>query len=540
MLLTAPTTMAQELGSADRLAVLYSTQLRFDASGEPLIRIGIVEDEQRVTLQVGSPILIQPMGDSGPETQLPPGRYQVSITDGRPGSYTHYVVIDELSPSDREGVRASLSRWGDGDYPAGMLNLGATFSVRGSAFDTRKVLIVKGPFPDRESAVELRDSLIAEHGIDAKLHSELDEYPSGLITFESEGGSLKVRHNDLLWARTVDGSPVTIHQVAYDRGTRFEGREDRQYAGRLLFTPDRDGRLSVVNEASAELLLRGIVPAEIFIDAPPQALRAQAIAARTELLADLGVRHLAEPWMTCADQRCQVYRGLAYERSRTNSAVEDTRGELLVYEGQIINAFYSSNNGGFSANNGPTWGGTPRPYLPARFDGPQTPAEYAGGLSDEANVVRFLSETPDAYSNITSFSSGRSFRWQTRLEGEELARAVAARYPQIGRLRDLEVLSRDDSGRVTRLRLVGTNSEAVVERELNVRRTFGGLRSALMVFEVERDSAGLINAISFRGAGFGHGVGMCQTGAIGAAERGRSYRDILSNYYPGTELRSLY
>lgn len=532
--------LAQELGPADRLAMLYSTQLRFDASGEPLIRIGIVEDEQEVTLRTTGPLLVQPLGERGPEVELPAGRYTVAIENGMPGQYTYHVVVDEMRPSERDAIREASDRWSGRSHPVGYLQLGATFAVRGSTFDTRKVLIVLGPLASREEAMALRDRLVDEEGVDARVHAELDAYPTGSLSLRGENTGVVIRHRDLLWLRSTDGSPILISQVAYDRGTRFEGREDRRYSGRLAFTPDRDGRLAVVNEVSAETLLRGIVPAEIFSNAPAHALRAQAVAARTELLADLGVRHLSEPWMTCADQRCQVYRGLAFEHASTSAAVEATRGRVLVHEDQIINAFFSSNNGGFSANNGPTWGGTPRPYLPERFDGPNTPPEYADGLQEETVVRRFLEDSPDGWSRVESFSSGRNFRWQTTLEAGALNTAVAARYPQLGAVQNLEVLQRDRSGRINRLRIVGRNGEVVVERELNIRRTLGGLRSALMVFDIDRDRSGALVRVRIRGAGFGHGVGLCQTGSIGSAERGRTYQQILNNYYPGTELRELY
>jgi SpoIID/LytB domain protein len=154
-------------------------------------------------------------------------------------------------------------------------------------------------------------------------------------------------------------------------------------------------------------------------------------------------------------------------------------------------------------------------------------------------VRAFLEEPPESLSAIESFGSGRNFRWTVTMTASELSSAVAQRQ-DIGRVTDLVVLERDASGRVTRLQIAGTDGELTVERELNVRRTLGGLRSALFVMDIRRDASGTLTSVMLNGGGFGHGVGLCQSGAIGAAERGWSWEAILANYYPDTTLRTLY
>jgi SpoIID/LytB domain protein len=268
-------------------------------------------------------------------------------------------------------------------------------------------------------------------------------------------------------------------------------------------------------------------------------LRAQAVAARSELLTDLGVRHLADPWMTCSDQRCQVYRGITIEDARTSAAVLDTRGQVLTDGDQIIKAYFSSNNGGFAGSNATTWGEEQRTYLIARADTVDVATEWQDGLNSEEEVRDFIERSPDAYSAISSFASGRNFRWETTLTAAEVTAAVRSR-ADVGDVTDLQVVERDQSGRITRLRVVGTERERIVERELNVRRALGGLRSALFVMNISQNSQGHLTSVTFAGAGFGHGVGLCQSGAIGAAERGMEWQDILAHYYPGTTLRALY
>jgi SpoIID/LytB domain protein len=205
----------------------------------------------------------------------------------------------------------------------------------------------------------------------------------------------------------------------------------------------------------------------------------------------------------------------------------------------LIRASFSANNGGFAGGNDTTWGDAPLRYLQPRYDAGSPDDRYDAGLRDEAAVRAFLEDPGEVLSNVRNFGNPQAFRWSVELSVAQLTEAVSKRL-NVGEVRELEPLDRDGSGRVTRLRVVGARGEAVVERELNIRRTLGGLRSALFVIDPRRDAGGRLQGVVIRGGGFGHGVGMCQTGAVGAAQRGWSFERILSNYYPGTSLRKLY
>ncbi len=530
-----------ELSRADRLAILYTPQLQFAPGGEPLIKIGIAEGERRIRFSADTRISILPLGDGGSEISVPADTtYEVEIESSQPGRYAYSVVVAELTPSERSAVDGIRQSWEARGYSVRTRQVGSIFAVSGQRFDTRKTLLTVEDTDSYDAALALSEQIALAYGTDSRVHAELDEYPGGTLTLSGISGGVTVTNRDLLWIRGGDDTVFTVRDVAFDRGTRFEGTETREYVGSLIFTTDRNGDLALVNETTLERLVRGVLPSEVYSHAPVEALRAQAVAARSELLADLGVRHLADPYMTCADQRCQVYGGVEAEHRSTTVAADATRGEILADGDQVIKAYYSSNNGGFSASNASTWGEEERPYLRAHPDGRDPPDWMADGLGDEDEVRAFLAQDPAEYhSSISSFGSGRNFRWSEEMSGSDLSLAVARRY-EVGPVTALEILERDTSGRVSRLRIEGTRSEVVVERELNVRRALGGLRSALFVLEADRAADGIIEEVRLEGAGFGHGVGLCQTGSIGMAERGHDYRAILENYYPGTELRTLY
>ncbi len=297
----------------------------------------------------------------------------------------------------------------------------------------------------------------------------------------------------------------------------------------------------MINNLGAERVLKGTVPAETFSNAPQGALRAQAVAARNEIFAAVGVRNLADPFMLRSDIYDQVYGGVGVEDERASQAVDATRGQVMLDGDRIVNAVYSSNAGGFTENNENVWDARPQDHLRGRIDAPDSalPAEFANGI-DEDNLEAYLDADFPAYSREASVASSDNYRWERSVDVSEPMSWLADRDDSVGTIRDVEVESRGVSGRVKRLRVEGDAGEAVVERELNVRRLFGGLRSGLFTMEVERGSNGAIREFHFRGAGFGHGVGMCQTGAIGMAEEGYNFTDILNHYYRGIEVTKLY
>jgi SpoIID/LytB domain protein len=271
------------------------------------------------------------------------------------------------------------------------------------------------------------------------------------------------------------------------------------------------------------------------------------VTARGEIFSKLGQRHFGEPYHLCSEQHCQVYAGAGFERLETNRAVDETRGLLAVrprqQEGEslrLVDSVYSSSCGGFSGANEDVWGNSPSESLRPKLDGrDEDPAfvPFKGGL-DEKNLRNWLESYPPTECARSSFARPEKFRWKKTIGGAELERVIAPL--AIGRLKDVHVLGREPGGRVTGLRLQGTERSTDVLRELPVRRLFRNLNSGMFVFDLARDKKGLITSISFTGGGWGHGVGMCQVGAIGRAERKEDFRQILGHYYNGAVVERLY
>ena len=527
MLVVAAAWASDETSSGDKLRILYSNRFTFNDEGTPLVTVEIMGGQRRLALSSPGGLIVRPDGDGGAAIHAG-DRWVITVEDGRPAVIREWTVVARLDPDHDARISAALRRWRELGYRPRAFEVGAIFGVEGEVIDSREILVGVAAVGEGKGSRQA-SAIAAKHQITTTVHRELVERPSGEVVARS--GDVVVRNPSVIWfSPAARGGTVTVADVLTGSGgSQLETRrETRRYFGSVYAAIGRDGKLVAVNAIAADQLLAGLVPSETFTSAPMEALKAQAVAARTELLEKIGRRHLGDPFLLCSSQHCQVYSGAGKEHPRTTRAVKDTRGLVLMGEGgELVDARYSASCGGHSEHNENIWGGHADPHLRGRADGTRFKQITA------ANLGAFLDGASDAFCARTRYSAGR-YRWTVETPVAELAGRVANAYPQIGTLRSLRPLERGVSGRIRRIELRGSRGTAIAEGDLHIRRLLGGLRSTL--FEVDRRGDRLV----FKGAGFGHGVGMCQVGAIGMAEKRKSFRDILYHYYAGSRLERLY
>ncbi len=271
---------------------------------------------------------------------------------------------------------------------------------------------------------------------------------------------------------------------------------DRTVRGRILVRAEGD-RLEVLNRIDLETYVASIVGAEMSPSWPMEALRAQAVAARTYALHEAGRRRRFD-WDLRATVNSQVYRGVSAESRETREATAATQGEILTYRGAPILAVFHSTAGGRTATAGEVWG-RDLPYL-RNVD-----------IEEEADA-------PHTY-------------WRTVFSNADLDRQLTDAGIEVGSLRDLVVTARTESGRVATLEVRGSSQVARLFGP-SLRSFAGGLDLRSKLFDIRSVPDGF----AFVGSGYGHGVGMSQWGARALAERGETYRRILERFYPGTRL----
>jgi stage II sporulation protein D len=254
----------------------------------------------------------------------------------------------------------------------------------------------------------------------------------------------------------------------------------------------------------------------------------------------------------CADDHCQRYQGVTkIVTPEVHDAVQETRGQFLVSHGAICDARFFKACGGLTEDFRSAWEQADIPYLRSVSDA----AEEFPVIVDEPAAGKWIQSSPDAFCNTTnpdllrkilpSFDQETTdfFRWTVTYSREELEEILLVRSGlNFGTLIDLEPLHRGSSGRIVRLRIAGTRRSLIIGKELEIRRWLSRshLYSSAFIINIERRSDGIPRRITLHGAGWGHGVGLCQIGAAVMASRGYRAQEIVCHYFRGAEVRRLY
>jgi len=373
--------------------------------------------------------------------------------------------------------------------------------------------------------------------------TEIDLSSNGTISWENKSlnidkGTLKIESkndsvfvirngNELVKTKSLfinTENAFQIKEVSYGQGWWWAGKETRTYEGKLhIYSTDSD-HFDTVLQLPLEEYVKGVIPYEIGSDTPIEALKAQAVAARTEIVQTLVTgKYKGDYYDVCADVECQVFAGNAKRTARTDSAVDLSKSQILMYQNEVIDAYFASNCGGKSERVEKVWPwrGGAKPYLVSRYDvlspsdsvdyfKPQS--EFQEWLDDSSNVVC----NPFIYDDLPSWSKA-NFRWKKELP--------------ISTFDSLIIEERGESGRIHKAKVWKNGIDTTYTFELAIRKIGNPpLRSSAFKFE-RTDSSW-----EFSGAGWGHGVGMCQSGAVSRALRGQKVDEILSHYFTGTEL----
>lgn len=301
--------------------------------------------------------------------------------------------------------------------------------------------------------------------------------------------------------------------------------------------PGRRG-LKVINVVDLESYTHGVLTAEMPIDSPMESLKAQAVIARSHALfiKQNRRRHRSDGYHLCDGQHCQMYYGVGAETDRSRRVVTATGGRVVTYRGRVAHVLYSANSGGHtqSAREIKGWGDVPH-FTGVPDSPPATPIP-----ASPWQLREWLRSSPQSFSRPSAYVHAAHYRWARVISADELSARVN-RSLRIGRLKAIIPLRRASSGHINAVLVRGSRGSRLIDTEMRIRGLFGigSQRSALFIVDAEYDERGRPENFIFYGGGWGHGVGMCQSGAMGRAERGQSYAEILRAYYRGTEIGNL-
>jgi SpoIID/LytB domain protein len=518
---------------------LYKKSLTFNKQNIPIIKIGITETKKNIRAKALKNFKInKTIVKKNDEIKI---SYEIK----NKGVYSLWLILDkypEAIPPNLKLYQKYIDQLKDvKNKKLETVNIGNLSVINGNIIDIRKKLVIYGPFKDNVEAQKIKEKLYIDLRLKTEFYAKITKFPSSKILIKYNNKIIK-RYDNIL---EIDANLLEL--INLDWGFIKKKEISLQARGKLIFTVNLNEELAVVNKIDIETLLKGIVPAEIFASAPEEALKAQAVAARSDILAKIGTRHFVDPYDICGNQHCQVYKGKTIENKKTNKAIIDTKGMVLTDKEGIIDAYYSANSGGYTENNENVWLARSRISLRGRDDfiDWENSGIFMVGIT-KGNLKSFIDSPPETYSQKSSYSRKGVFRWKTTYTTDKINDFIkeyldSYKINKKCLLKDLKPNGRGVSGRLMALKVICEipKNNFTVYGELQIRRFLGSLKSAMFYMNKTYENKKL-SKIEFVGGGWGHGVGMCQTGAIGMAEYKKSFEDILTHYYTNSKLKKLY
>ena len=400
----------------------------------------------------------------------------------------------------------------------------------------------------------------------------------------SEGGVLwnGNQYSSLTFHPQSADASFSLSDVTIGVNFHWERKETQTFLGTLRFVVESD-KICAINELPVEKYLESVISSEMSATSSLELLKAHAVISRSWLLAQMKKRRdVAESgnnffsftkkedmlirWYdredhtifdVCADDHCQRYQGITKETSpHVAEAIRQTKGQVLLDGDEICDARFSKCCGGVTEEFQYCWEDTPKNYLTAVRDIALGIESTLPNLTNEEEAEKWIRFNPPAFCNtqdkrilsqvLNDYDQETVdfYRWKVTLTQEKLQQLIADRLKMdLGSILDMKSVERGTSGRISKLQIIGTEKTFTIGKELEIRRTLSDshlLSSAFIVDKYDIDEQGVPQRFELIGAGWGHGVGLCQIGAAVMGEEGYLYDAILLHYYQGAEIKKLY
>lgn len=400
----------------------------------------------------------------------------------------------------------------------------------------------------------------------------------------SEGGVLwnGNQYSQLTFHPQSADASFSLSDVTIGVNFHWERKETQTFLGTLRFVVESD-KIVAINELPVEKYLESVISSEMSATSSLELLKAHAVISRSWLLAQMKKRReVAESgnnffsftkkedtlirWYdredhtlfdVCADDHCQRYQGITKETSpHVAEAIRQTKGQILMDGEEICDARFSKCCGGITEEFQYCWEDTPKTYLTAGRDIALGVEHTLPNLTNEEEAEKWIRFNPPAFCNTQDKKilsevlndydqeTVNFYRWKETLSQEKLQQLIADKLKMdLGAILDMKAVERGKSGRISKLQIIGTEKTFTIGKELEIRRTLSDshlLSSAFVVDKYDKDEQGVPQRFELIGAGWGHGVGLCQIGAAVMGEQGYHYDAILLHYYQGAEIKKLY
>jgi len=434
--------------------------------------------------------------------------------------------------------------------------------------------------------------IMFEKEIHFTLQGEFMDTRNDLVTgkwkvwFENDGiyltnnlASFQIEEGFTLIPEKPDQCSFTLHDVTIGIGFHWERKEDQVFKGGLKFIIENQ-KVTVINRLSVEDYLISVISSEMSATSSLELLKAHAVISRSWLLAQIEKnkeiksstsvyesffetedehikwydREDHENYDVCADDHCQRFQGITRASTKiVEKAIANTFGQVLMYNNKICDARFSKCCGGRMEVFENVWEPVKHPYLQPLMDNDADPAGYKLNLENESSSEAWILGNPEAFCNTDDKKvlsqvlndydqeTNNFFRWEVTYDQKKVSDLIRNRIGiDVGLVQEFIPVERGTSGRLIKLKILGTKKSVIIGKELEIRKALSEshLYSSAIVFE-KKEKAGEIIFV-LHGAGWGHGVGLCQIGAAVMGAKGYSYEEILHHYFVGAKLEKRY
>lgn len=404
-------------------------------------------------------------------------------------------------------------------------------------------------------------------------------FENGNIYFSNNLAAFQIEEGFTLAPENPNTGSITLHNVTIGINFHWERKEDQVFKGGLKFIIENE-KITAINRLTVEDYLTSVISSEMSATSSSELLKAHAVVSRSWLLAQIEKneeikststgyqsfkenederirwydREDHENFDVCADDHCQRYQGITRASTKlVEQAIRETIGEVLTFEYKICDARFSKCCGGIVEVFENVWEPVNHPYLQKVVDSDKDPIGFDLDLKNENAAESWILGNPDAFCNthdkevlfqvLNDYDQETNdfYRWEVMYNQTEISELIHKRIGiDFGMVLDFVPIERGESGRLVKLKIVGSKKTMIIGKELEIRKSLSEshLYSSAIVFEKKEINGEIVFIL--KGAGWGHGVGLCQIGAAVMGEKGYLYKEILNHYFKGAKLERKY
>jgi stage II sporulation protein D len=516
---------------------------------EPVFRIGVIEGQEYIDFRVEGKFSILDENENPIINNITSSiKWRVKIKESKAGTEHYQLILCESFNWNKIQEKLEIAQKIDLEVEIMVLG-GDVYLCDKKINNNTKYALVCGSYSTNIEAKKACKHF--QPAFNPTVIKKTIKKPKGILEFfDAEYDfSGEAKNAFKIVPEKVDYKTHLYNIRSYNEVLQKESFEDRVYNGTMEFRIDNQGKVMVISEIPLESYLKRVVFSESGRDLPVEFSKSLAIVCRSEVLARIAHKHLWDSYDMCDWGHCLRYYGKDFNDENISIAVEETRGQVIFSGDNICDAYFNLICGGHTEDATGVWEIEESTQFIGKYDWKQEHKEY-GSLRDEKSMRKWLLSRPDAWCNLRGRKVPPSleqykkyFRWEVEYTRKELEDILKTKTGEdIGILFDIIPIHRGRSGRLKEIELIGSLKNHRIRGELNIRESLSHdyLESSGFMIEKELDEIGTPISFTLVGAGQGHGVGMCKTGAAIMALEGKDVKTILKHYFENCKIHTIY